>query len=494
MAFARRRPTKGAAEGQALAVSAALALLAIPALCSAPASAQSASVAGAFVYPVGDELDFTKPHEGEGYGYYVSDGYLARRGRKKQRVHQGVDLSNGRGGAPVRAIATGVVVIADHNALIKTRKKQKLSLPTVVDGKRTYKTSWRWRTAYKWRTGWGNYVVIRHTLPSGETVRSLYGHLQPKSVTVKQGDMVAAGQVIGKVGRTGRASSSHLHLEIRRTEAGGVSEEVEDEDQATPEERTFARFQTVDPIAFLEGHVQRFEDLKPDTWQARYALAATRDGIVMPDRDRFHPDRTVNRREFYRTLLSAFRPVDGAPPKDWHPTVDALVDAEILDPATQRSQNGDEVIPGSEAVEILLRCLDRYQARGYNLSAIDAMQVSRDFNRQFAGAEAALAVEKEARAIAAAETKSRRKAEALRVARAQKAAKAAGKKSRVKAKTVKPVAPVPLLDPGFDSLAQSEKGLTRAESCLLLATALRLGTDRISALQRAATRAVSHSG
>ena len=53
--------------------------------------------------------------------------------------------------------------------------------------------------------------------------------------------------------------------------------------------------------------------------------------------------------------------------------------------------------------------------------------------------------------------------------------------------------PVPVLDPGFEAIAQSKKNITRAESCLLLATALRLGAERFSALERAASR-VADSG
>ena len=93
---------------------------------------------------------------------------------------------------------------------------QKVKVPVVENGKRVYKQTTRPRPVYKWRTGWGNYVVIRHTLPSGETVYSLYGHMMPRSMIVKRGDVVAAGQPLGKIGHTGRASSSHLHLEIRR--------------------------------------------------------------------------------------------------------------------------------------------------------------------------------------------------------------------------------------------------------------------------------------
>ncbi|HEU5310380.1 MAG TPA: M23 family metallopeptidase, partial [Candidatus Eisenbacteria bacterium] len=204
-------------------------------------------VAGAFVYPVGDELDFKKAASGSAYGWYVSDPYLALRGSKKQRTHFGVDLSCGRGGDPVRAIGSGVVTVADANALVKvvTKRKVKVAVTpkesakgrTAASGgkgatgakgakpKKTYKTVTKTRTTWKWRTGWGNYVVIRHLLPSGETVYSLYAHLAPKSVNVKTGDIVAAGEPIGKVGKSGRANSPHLHLEVRRNAPARDGEE-----------------------------------------------------------------------------------------------------------------------------------------------------------------------------------------------------------------------------------------------------------------------------
>ena len=187
----------------------------------AEADDSSPPVATAFVYPVGDELDYTKPAAAEGAGYYVSDAYLAvrkSRRHKTQRVHYGVDLSNGRGGSTVRSIAAGVVEVSDANALVKVRKPQRIKLPTIVDGKRAYRWGTRYRTSYKWRTGWGNRVVICHTLPSGEVVYSLYAHRMPRSVIVKRGEIVAAGEPIARVGRTGRATAPHLHLEVRKTQ------------------------------------------------------------------------------------------------------------------------------------------------------------------------------------------------------------------------------------------------------------------------------------
>jgi murein DD-endopeptidase MepM/ murein hydrolase activator NlpD len=39
-----------------------------------------------------------------------------------------------------------------------------------------------------------------------------YGHLA--KINVKRGDIVSEGQVIGKMGRTGRVKGAHLHYEI----------------------------------------------------------------------------------------------------------------------------------------------------------------------------------------------------------------------------------------------------------------------------------------
>jgi murein DD-endopeptidase MepM/ murein hydrolase activator NlpD len=44
-------------------------------------------------------------------------------------------------------------------------------------------------------------------------VASMYGHLQPQ-LSVGDGQLVAAGQVIGRVGLTGFTTGPHLHLEV----------------------------------------------------------------------------------------------------------------------------------------------------------------------------------------------------------------------------------------------------------------------------------------
>ncbi|HEU4725572.1 MAG TPA: M23 family metallopeptidase, partial [Candidatus Eisenbacteria bacterium] len=414
------------AAGRALPVALLLAATIAATPLAPNTGADDAPVAGAFVYPVGDELDYTKGRAGEAGGFYVSDEYLATRSgrRKKTRIHRGVDLANGRGGAEVRSIASGVVVVAEANGLIKYKKRQKMKVPKIVNGKRTYVTGYRTRTGYKWRTGWGNYVVVRHLLPTGHVIHSLYGHLAPKSVLVKRGEVVSAGQPIGKVGRTGRASSAHLHLEVRKLlpSENEDGEEVDEEDEPTVEERTFARIPTVDPLAFLEAHVRRFEDLEPGTWQARYALAAARDGLIPVDRDRFEPDADITRRDFYRALVSAFRLSTPFTKDEFSSVVDALVDSGILDAGAARDQRAGDTLERDDALELLLRCLERGAARARTLGAIKPDALALDFNRQFAGPEAAAKAVAEAKAKSDADYRARKKAAEAERARLAKAA------------------------------------------------------------------------
>ena len=57
-------------------------------------------------------------------------------------------------------------------------------------------------------SSYGNYVVISH----GPGNRTLYAHMS--SLSVKEGDTVTQGQVIGITGSTGISSGPHLHYEI----------------------------------------------------------------------------------------------------------------------------------------------------------------------------------------------------------------------------------------------------------------------------------------
>jgi murein DD-endopeptidase MepM/ murein hydrolase activator NlpD len=87
-------------------------------------------------------------------------------------MHTGLDL-HGETGDPVRATADGVV------------------------------------TAASWSGGYGRVVDIDH----GNGLSTRYGHLS--SIDVRVGQTVRCGQIIGKVGSTGRSTGPHLHYETR---------------------------------------------------------------------------------------------------------------------------------------------------------------------------------------------------------------------------------------------------------------------------------------
>lgn len=105
-------------------------------------------------------------------------GLSSRFGRKRivngklipDYFHSGLDFRAGRG-TPIHATARGKVIVA--------------------------KTGWRLH---------GNTVVLDH----GHGILSIYIH--QTSLAVKVGDEVEAGQKIGTVGSTGRASGPHLHF------------------------------------------------------------------------------------------------------------------------------------------------------------------------------------------------------------------------------------------------------------------------------------------
>lgn len=91
---------------------------------------------------------------------------------KKNRKHKGLDIA-GKKNDPILAMA---------------------------DGKVLYRGS-------KF-SGYGKMILIEHAYG----ISSLYSHLS--KILVRAGDRVKGGQIIGLMGRTGRATGIHLHFEV----------------------------------------------------------------------------------------------------------------------------------------------------------------------------------------------------------------------------------------------------------------------------------------
>lgn len=87
--------------------------------------------------------------------------------------HEGIDLA-APAGTPVRVSADGKVVVAEK------------------DGR------------------YGRTVVVDH----GGGYRTRYAHL--KKIETKRGKRVVRGELIGRVGKSGNASGTHLHYEVLR--------------------------------------------------------------------------------------------------------------------------------------------------------------------------------------------------------------------------------------------------------------------------------------
>lgn len=65
----------------------------------------------------------------------------------------------------------------------------------------------------KFLRGTGKTIVIEHQLLSNKIVTSRYYHLSKRLVLA--GATIKKGQLLGKVGNTGRSSGPHLHFETR---------------------------------------------------------------------------------------------------------------------------------------------------------------------------------------------------------------------------------------------------------------------------------------
>ncbi len=109
-------------------------------------------------------------------------------GTENSGSHTGLDIKAPTG-TPVRVISRGVVIKAETG-----------------------------------KTGYGNHVVVMHQeVPNlqnpakKETIFSAYAHLS--TIAVRTGQQVQKGQIIGKVGSSGMATTPHLHFQIDTADA-----------------------------------------------------------------------------------------------------------------------------------------------------------------------------------------------------------------------------------------------------------------------------------
>ncbi len=128
----------------------------------------------------GPDGKIVRSTSGGGVGYPLGSIHVRSKfGRRIDPVyghwamHQGVDYKASYG-TPVMAVANGTVTEAHYAG------------------------------------GWGNQVRIKH--PSGLT--SQYAHLS--SIAVRRGQSVNKGQVIGRVGSTGKSTGPHLHFGLMK--------------------------------------------------------------------------------------------------------------------------------------------------------------------------------------------------------------------------------------------------------------------------------------
>jgi beta-lactamase regulating signal transducer with metallopeptidase domain len=90
--------------------------------------------------------------------------------------HYGTDIA-ARSGTPIQAVGEGVVSHAEMG----------------LNG----------------NDGWGNTIVLDH----GDGWQTVYAHME--GFDVELGDIVAAGDQIGRIGTTGRSTGPHVHVELR---------------------------------------------------------------------------------------------------------------------------------------------------------------------------------------------------------------------------------------------------------------------------------------
>jgi hypothetical protein len=227
---------------------------------------------GAWTWPVGAASDFARPSPAGEPAWRLLRGFSPTRD-----AHWGTDLGNGRARDAVRAAAHGVVVLVSD-------------LPD--------------------ESGFGRHVVLAHRLREGGLAYSVYSHLRPGSICVREGQCVWAGEPLGEVGRSGHATTDHLHFEVRLAPDPGLRWE---------------RAPAVDPVLYIE---RRLPGHRADTsWAAPYLDWADRAGLIEPGA---LADDALARATWQHMLSRAARLPLMDPPRDAPSLREALIEHGVL--------------------------------------------------------------------------------------------------------------------------------------------------------------------
>lgn len=146
----------------------------------------------AYWWPIGSvettEISGKIMATGEPESINITSNYGMRNLDGEEKMHNGIDIGGTESSTNVIASRNGTVVstIDDDGG-------------ACVNGDESCGSSY------------GNFVIIQHV----DGNYTLYAHLAEGSITVKNGDTVSQGQVIGKLGDTGRTTGPHLHFEVR---------------------------------------------------------------------------------------------------------------------------------------------------------------------------------------------------------------------------------------------------------------------------------------
>lgn len=208
----------------------------------------------------GKEYAIGEPEETRITSYFgYRDAVINSSGNKiaGNENHGALDIANSRGAGVTNVIASrsGVVVYPTKNKRIDYPNVQNCS-PFM---------------------GYGNYVIIQHD----DGNYTLYAHLSPNTITVREGDTVDQGQVIAKMGTSGCSTGPHLHFEFRLGEnsSSALVDPLEYVDKDNPRPKV----KSGDSVSLAREVINHYEGIGcgPSSIDGDYYIAcAGGDGVI----------------------------------------------------------------------------------------------------------------------------------------------------------------------------------------------------------------------